>query len=207
MSLENNHLETNLFVKPTDRNNYLPFDSAHPYHCKKGLPYSQFLRIRRICSKPLDFTQNCGVKAAQLRRKGYPQTLIREAYGKVRDRPRDDLLTYREKNTPTSEQKIYMTTTYNPAYDGLRLQVLKTWDLLYRSSSTRQIHSLGLEVGYRRPKSLRDLLVRFKLSPGGDTVTHVTGAPLKCENPHYRYCPKLCTDLHIVASVTGKTYR
>ena len=116
-------------------------------------------------------------------------------------------MTYREKNTPTSEQKIYMTTTYNPAYDGLRLQVLKTWDLLYRSSSTRQIHSLGLEVGYRRPKSLRDLLVRFKLSPGGGTVTHVTGAPLKCDNPRCRYCPKLCTDLHIVASVTGKTYR
>ena len=33
--LDNNHLYTNLYVKPTDRNNYLPFDSAHPYHCKK----------------------------------------------------------------------------------------------------------------------------------------------------------------------------
>ena len=32
-------------------NNYLPFHSAHPYHCKKGLPYGQYLRIRRICSK------------------------------------------------------------------------------------------------------------------------------------------------------------
>ena len=59
VSLENNRLETNLFVKPTNRNNYLPFDSAHLYHCKKGLPYSQFIWIRRICSKPLDFKQNC----------------------------------------------------------------------------------------------------------------------------------------------------
>ena len=26
VSLENTHLETNLFIKPTDRNNYFPFD-------------------------------------------------------------------------------------------------------------------------------------------------------------------------------------
>ena len=100
-----------------------------------------------------------------------------------------------------------MTTTYNPAYDGLRSQVLKTWDLLDRSSSTRQITSFGLQVGYPRPRSLRDLLVRSKLPPGGDTVTHVTGAPPKCDNPRCRYCPKLNTDSHIVASVTGKKYR
>ena len=192
--------------KPTDRNNYLPFDSAHPYHCKSGLPYSQFLQIRRICSRPFNFKQNCAVKAAQLRKKGYPQTLIREAYAKVRDRPRYDLLTQREMKILTSEQKIYMTTNYNPAYDGLRSQVLKTWDLLDESSSTWQIHSLGLRVGYRRLKSLRDLLVRSKLSPDGDTVTHVTGAPPKCYNPRCRYCPKLCADGHIVAPVTGKKY-
>ena len=160
MSLENNRLETNLCVKPTYRNNYLPFDSAHPHHCKKGLPYSQFLQIRIICSKLQDFKQNCTVKAAQLRQKGYPQTLIGESYAKVRDR--DELLTYREKNTMEAEQKVYMTTTYNRAYDGLTTQVLKTWDLLNRSSSTRQIHSLGLQVGYHRPKSLQDLLVRSK---------------------------------------------
>ena len=34
--LDNNNIHTTLYVKPTDRNNYLPFDSAHPYHCKRG---------------------------------------------------------------------------------------------------------------------------------------------------------------------------
>ena len=76
---------------------------------------------------------------------------------KARDKPRDELLTYREKNTATTEQKIYLTTTYNPAYDGLRSQVLKTWDYLNRSSSTRQIHDLGkvCETYYYDPSSLR----------------------------------------------------
>ena len=84
--LDNNHLYTNLYVKPTDRNNYLPFDSAHPYHCKKGLPYWQFLRIRRICSRVEDFHRHCVNKAALLRQKGYPQSLIDEAYTKARDK-------------------------------------------------------------------------------------------------------------------------
>ena len=105
------------------------------------------------------------------------------------------------------DRNIYMTTTYNPAYDGLRSQVLMTWDLLDRSSSTRQIHSLGLQVGYRRPKNLRDMLVKSKLPSSGDTLTHYNGAPPKCDNSRCRYCQKLNTDGHIVASVTGKKYR
>ena len=149
--LENDHLETSLYIKLTDRNNYLLFDFAHSYHCKKRLPYGQFFQIRRICSKNQGFKHNCTVKAAQLRQKGYPQTLIREAYSRARDKSRDELLTYREKNTTEADQKIYMTTMYNPAYDDLRTQILKTWDVLDRSSSIRQIHSLGLQVGYRRP--------------------------------------------------------
>ena len=42
---------TDLYCKPTDRNNYLPCDSAHHPHCKKGLPYDQFLRLRGTCSR------------------------------------------------------------------------------------------------------------------------------------------------------------
>ena len=38
-------------------------------------------------------------------------------------------------------------------------------------------------------------------------VTQVTGASPNCTNPRCRYCPKLNTDGHIVASVTGKMYR
>ena len=104
------------------------------------------------------------------------------------------------KNITEVEQKIYMMTLYNPAYDGLRTQVLKTLDIFDMSSSTRQIHRLGLQVGYRRPKSLPDLLVGSKLPSSGDTVAQVNGAPLKCTNPCCRYCLKLNSDGHIKAS-------
>ena len=163
--LDNSTIHTTLYVKSTDRNNYLPFDSAHPYHCKKGLPYGQFLRMHRKCSKEEDYRHHCVEKAALLRQKGYPQLLIDEAYVKARDKERDELLKPADRSVSQLPTKTYMTTTYNPSFDGLRTQVKKTWDLLDRSSSTRHIHTMGLQVGYRRPKNLRDLLVMSKLSP------------------------------------------
>ena len=166
MHLDNSTIHTTLYVKPTD--NYLPFDSAHPYHCKKGLPYGQFLHIRRICSKEEDHRHHCVEKAALLRQKGYPQLFIDEAYVKARDKGQDELLKPADRSVSQLPMKTYMTTTYNPSFDGLRTQVKETWDLLDRSSSTRHRHTMGLQVGYRRPKNLRDLLVRLTLPhPGG----------------------------------------
>ena len=49
--LDNNHIYMTLYVKPTDHNNYLPIYSANSYYCKKGLPFGQFLRIKRTYSR------------------------------------------------------------------------------------------------------------------------------------------------------------
>ena len=45
-----NRLQTTLYKKPTDCQNYLHAKSAHPFSLKKSIPYSQALRIKRICS-------------------------------------------------------------------------------------------------------------------------------------------------------------
>ena len=43
-------LQTNLYKKPTDCQNYFYAKSAHPFSLKKSIPYSQALKIKRICS-------------------------------------------------------------------------------------------------------------------------------------------------------------
>ena len=48
-------LTPDLYVKPTDTHQYLRKDSCHPSHCKRGIPYSQALRIQRICSEKEDY--------------------------------------------------------------------------------------------------------------------------------------------------------
>ena len=44
------NISTDIFQKPTDTHPYLHWTSAHPPHLKKSIPYSQALRLRRICS-------------------------------------------------------------------------------------------------------------------------------------------------------------
>ena len=50
-------LTTDLYTKTTDTHQYFHRDSCDPGHCKKSIPYSQALRIRRICSRMEDFLQ------------------------------------------------------------------------------------------------------------------------------------------------------
>ena len=194
--LSEKELETTLYVKPTDRNNYLPFDSAHPFHCKKGLPFGQFLRIRRICSSDIEFDEHCVRKAALMRQKGYPISLLKEAYEKASSKTRTDLLSPNQTLAPEIREKhpgTFLTTTYAPSFDGLKRQTRKTWDLLDRATSTRDIHDRGLTIGYRRPKNLRDILVRARLppiqTPKGSDETHPTTKA--CKSKNCRYCPLL----------------
>ena len=42
-------IQTSVHYKATDTHNYLHFSSFHPQHCKCSIPYSQFLRLRRLC--------------------------------------------------------------------------------------------------------------------------------------------------------------
>ena len=49
-------LTTDIFYKDTDTHiSYLRYESAHPPSCKKSNPYTQFLRLRRMCNNDHTF--------------------------------------------------------------------------------------------------------------------------------------------------------
>ena len=209
VQLNDGDISTDLYCKPTDRNNYLPYDSAHPPHCKKGLPYGQFLRLRRICSRYEDFLSNSAKKAAFLLQKKYPIDELTEAFLRAEAKERSQLL--RPKETPKKEDKekdpIYLTTTYNPVYNGLSKQVRKTWDLLDRASSTRDLHDRSVRIGYRRPKNLKDILVKTKLTTDATCSDQPRTKPdLTCKARNCRYCPKLEKGGKITSKTTGRKY-
>ena len=208
VKVENQSLVTDLYTKPTDRNTYLPYNSAHPRHCMKGLPYGQFLRIRRICSKEEDFIRHAAKKAAQLIQKGYPKEDLLESLLKSHNRDRGMLLKPPVvEDTKDEKVDVFLTTTYNKTFPGLRNQVESTWDLLGRSSTTRHISETNLKVSYRRPKNLRDHLVRSKLPKLDDQCqTKDSGPRTKCENAKCRYCLRLNKTGRVTSNTTGRTY-
>ena len=75
-------IKTDLFVKDTDTHQYLDFSSCHTFHTKKGIPYGQALRIRRIVSDDQVFDTRCEELKGWLKDRGYPDQLVEEQIGK-----------------------------------------------------------------------------------------------------------------------------
>ena len=71
-------MSIDLFVKPTDTHQFLDPTSCHPYHCKKGIPYSQTLRLNRICSDNSNFDKRCNELQSWLLEKGYSKKMVRK---------------------------------------------------------------------------------------------------------------------------------
>ena len=110
-----NILYTDLYCKPTDSHNYLQYNSAHPGHCAKGLPYSQFLRTRRICKHIADFDRNALMLAHHFTRRGYPDELIEQALIAARRSDRTKLLAPKAKPLNNfNDDKLFCITIHTP---------------------------------------------------------------------------------------------
>ena len=59
IELISGELKTDLFIKCTDTHKLSDPTSCHPYQCKKGIPYSQAIRLNRICSDNKTFDRRC----------------------------------------------------------------------------------------------------------------------------------------------------
>ena len=77
-------LMTDLFVKPTDTHQFLDLSSTHPYHWKKGIPYSQALRLNRICSDNKSFDKRCNDLEGWLMEQRYNGKMIRKEILRVK---------------------------------------------------------------------------------------------------------------------------
>ena len=50
IELIDGELKTDFFVFTKDTHQFLNSTSSNPHHCKQGIPYSQVLRLNKICS-------------------------------------------------------------------------------------------------------------------------------------------------------------
>ena len=62
VSISGNVLCISVHYKPTDSHSNLLYSSSHPSHVKNSIPYSQFLRLRRLCSDDSDFSSKSAEK-------------------------------------------------------------------------------------------------------------------------------------------------
>ena len=214
------HITTDLYTKPTDSHNYLDYQSAHPKHCRVGIPFSQFLRLKRICSETDTFTERCREMSKHFIRANYPPNVIKEAFNKVYPIARRELLLPKEQAEPNPQDpnKSFLITTFHPFFKECGQIVTRNWDLLDRSSATRPLMNLRVIRGNRRAKNLRDLLVRARLPiqaptsgpnqlrPPSTANIRGTRPPTRCTRHPCRYCRVINRTGTITSNVTGKQY-
>ena len=138
----NGMLWTDLYCKPRDSHSYLHYTSAHSSHCKRSLPFSQFLRVRRICHKTEDFLKHSMMLFSHFIRRGYPLPVIQKAFIKASTQSRAALLvkqrakrTNEETLDPDQNNDLFLTTSFNLEFQELGNLVRKKLGLAQTLSS------------------------------------------------------------------------
>ena len=141
-------LTTDLYTKLTDSHNYLLYNSSHLVHCKTGLPYSQFHRIRRRYSNITDFDRNTSVLEHHFRRPDYPEDLIKKSQEKARNKDRETLLTDSSKKEANDKaDNLFIITTHQSYSAGIKPAILKNWHHLTRSNDNKYIFDTKIVFG------------------------------------------------------------
>ena len=181
-------INTDVYQKPTDTHSYLHWTSAHPPHLKYRIPYSQALRLRRICSSNDILEQRLMDYSNFFVTCGYKRNRVLSDMWKVLSLTQEESLRARDRGTTN---RIPLVTTHNPHTTFIAETTNRHWYFLEsKKRSARILHEPQL-IAYRRPKSLRDTLVSAKMrgkTPGENTRTGGCGP---CNKPQCSWCTRI----------------
>ena len=136
VSIEGNGLCTSVHYKPTDSHSYLLYSSSHPSHVKNSIPYSQFLRLRRLCSDDSDFSLKSEEMCDFFHNRGYPASVVRAGHHRAQQIDRQSSLqtSQKENNDKTRQDKtrqLYLTRVAQSAAKLVSLGALGSIRLTY----------------------------------------------------------------------------
>ncbi len=203
-------LYTTLYTKPTDTHTYLHYQSAHPMHQKKSGPYSQLIRVRRICTKFDDFLANAKKILAYYKLRGYPNDTLQEALRKASALDRTILLIPKDDNLDEISKDLFLVMTHNPANPEVKKALDDNWHLIKQERTLAPLHDTTVKIGFRRPPNLQDLLVKARLNGPTRSLAQTSG---RINNPCFytsnitcRYCPIMDRTGTIMSTVTKRSY-
>ena len=82
-SLRNEATHTDLHIKSTDGHQHLHYQSSHPVLIKISMPYSQALRVSRICSSEKDLKTHLSHIKEWFLARDYPEKVVNNQIDKV----------------------------------------------------------------------------------------------------------------------------
>jgi hypothetical protein len=170
LTLEHCMIKTDIYHKPTDTHNYLPFNSAHPNSTKINLPYNLARRVVMLVDEKEAKDIHFAVLHEQLKVKGYPSAVINSGITKALNHSKQDLLIKKQDKSKT--KTLSWVHDYNPNNPTLTGMIKSTVDNLSKSDNLQgAFKNTKVIVAKRQPPNLKQLLTRAAFKTGLDTFT------------------------------------
>ena len=198
--LKDGRVETDLYTKPTDKHQYLHTKSCHPRHCKTAIPFSQALRLRRICSEQDNLVTRARELKQHLMKRGYPEQTLDAEIDRAINVSRDHSLSRGDRRG--TDQRIPLVVTYHPSMNFLSRTTRRHQITLRSSERLNAIFNSPPMIAFRRPKNLKDLLVHASLT----SYANETPGNFLCGTIRCKTCPILKTTNVICSKVTGERF-
>ena len=154
---EERHLQSTLYTKPTDTHNYLHSKLSHPRHFKDSLPYSQALRLKRICLQNNELDIQCERLKQQFVKRGYKLEEIHDQINKAATLKREDTLKL-TKHDKNNTNRIPFITTFNSTLPPIKEIIHKRWDMLKLKPNLDDIFANPGMLTFRRSKNIKDMI-------------------------------------------------
>ena len=149
-----NVLCTSVHYKPTDSRSYLLYSSSHP------IPYSQFLRLRRLFSDDSDFPGKSEEMCHFFEKRGYPVSVVKAGHHRALQFDRQSSLQTSRKD---KNDRIPFTLTFHPHNHAVKSIILNNFKLLQNDPKTGTIFSQPPFISFKRDKNVGNFLVRSAL--------------------------------------------
>ena len=198
---QSTHISTSIHYKPTDSHSYLLFTSNHPSSTKCSIPYSQFLRLRRICTSESDFLSQARIMTTFFEKRGYSKQICHSALEKAHSICRSDALSPAEPNVSPSERPI-LVLTYHQHNLPVKKILQKHFWMLQSDPALVNIFPQPPLVAYKRDQNLRDQLVSAVFRQPHSNPNQCSGTS-PCGQPRCDSCPHV----HQSAAITGPSGR
>ena len=85
--------------------------SSHPQHVKNAIPFSQFLRLRRLCSDDTDFNNKCEEMCQFFKKRDCPDSAVTTGKHRAQEIDRETAL---QTSQNEETDRIPFTLTYHP---------------------------------------------------------------------------------------------
>ncbi len=161
-TFKDKHIQTTLYIKPTDRTPPLHHGSHHPNTCKQGLIASQMLRYRRIITDDKEFQQKAQNLRIALIGRGYKDKDILPHIDKASTFTQSQLLS--STSSPNTTRTLPFVIPYNPDLAPLHHILKQHWQYIENDPVLAQIWPNQPVMAYQRHKNLKEHFVRTKFT-------------------------------------------